>query len=142
MHQNRTAVAVQRLPVGAGPDQGGAVAQIGLRMPQCGEHQVQLLAVKTLTAQSRFGLHEQDRTLRVRAAVEGWAELIGEQPQWGVVVLCGGRHRLDGTARRKVRFALLSGRSATCYPADGGYHSWPDFRNCADCVRWDSNPSC
>ncbi len=85
MDQNGTAVPFERVGVGVGLQQGGAVAEIALGVAQRRQHQMQLLAVVAALAQRRGGLDEQHLAVGVLAAVDRRAELVGEQPQGSVV---------------------------------------------------------
>ena len=80
MYQDRTAVAAQRLGVAAGADQGGPVAEIGLGVTEGRENQVDFLPVVPVAPERRSCLDEQNRPMRVLAAVNRRPELVGEQP--------------------------------------------------------------
>ncbi len=115
MDQNRPAEPLERVGVGVGLQQGGAVAEIALGVPQRGQHQMQLLPVVAALAQRRGGLDEQDLAVGVLAAVDGGAELVGEQPE-GSVVARWSRHvsvypaaRLGSHACAEVGFRSAAG---------------------------------
>jgi hypothetical protein len=95
--QNGTSVPFQAVDVGIGLQQGRAVTEIALGMPQRRQHQAQLLAVIGPPAQRRGGLDEQDLAMGVLTAVNRRAELVGEEPQRCVIA---GGHDLGGTPRR------------------------------------------
>ena len=85
MDQDRTAVPLQRVGVGVGLQQGGAVAQVALGVAQRRQHQVQLLAVIGRATQRRGGLDEQHLAVGMLTAVHRRTELVGEQPQGSVI---------------------------------------------------------
>ena len=91
MHQNGTSVPFQRVGVRVGLQQGRAVTQITLGVPQRRQHQMQFLAVVRPTTQRRSGLNEQDLAVRVLAAVDRRTELVGEEPQRSVIAGVHGR---------------------------------------------------
>ena len=102
VHQYGASVSVQRLGVGARPDQRRPVAEVGGGMPQSGQDQVQFLAVRSASLQGRVRLDQQNRPVGMRTAVDGGTELIGEQPQRGLPVALRRHHRGDVTARRRA----------------------------------------
>ena len=69
VHENGTAVPLERVGVGVGLQQGGAVAEVAVGVAQRGQHQVQLLAVVAAAPQRRGGLDEQHLAVGVLAAV-------------------------------------------------------------------------
>ena len=63
------AEALQSVGIGVGLQEGGAVAEVALRVAERGQDEVQLLAVVAATAQRGGGLDEQDLAVSVFSAV-------------------------------------------------------------------------
>ena len=85
VHEHGPTVLRERVGVGVGLNQGGAVTEVAVGVPQCGQDEVQLLAVVRPTPQRRGGLDEEHLAVGVLAAVCGRTQLVGEEPQRGVV---------------------------------------------------------
>ena len=107
MHQDRSAVAAQRVGVGRGPDQRRPIAEVRGGVAQGRQHQVEFLAVEAAAAQGGVGFDEQDRAACVLPTVDVWPELVGEQPQRGAR-LRHGHDRRPAMKTSGVHYAPLS----------------------------------
>ena len=90
MDDDGAAEAFQRLTVCAGAEVDRPLAQLGCGVAQAREHQVQLLAVEPAAAEHPLGLDQHDLAVAVLGGtVEVRAELVTEDPQWGLVRIAG-----------------------------------------------------
>jgi hypothetical protein len=69
---------IQCLPIGAGLQEGGLLAEFGRAMTQGGKHQVHLAAMKSAARERRPGFDQQHRLVWVVEKVR--PELVGETP--------------------------------------------------------------
>ena len=83
--EDPTAVLLERVGVGVGLQQSGAVTEVAVGVAQRREHEMKLLAVVGTLSQRRAGLDERHLSVGVLTTVGGGAELVGEEPQRGVV---------------------------------------------------------
>jgi hypothetical protein len=82
VHDDRTADAPERLPVGLGAQEGGPVAELGGQMTHPGPDDVQLLAVETLPVEHPGRLDQHDLAVAVLLGrVDVRAELVAEEPE-------------------------------------------------------------
>ena len=71
--------------IGLGLQQHRSIAEVTVGVSERGEHKMQLLPVIGPTPERRGGLDEQHLAVGVFAAVCCGPQLVGEEPQWGVV---------------------------------------------------------
>lgn len=83
--EDGAAILRERVGVGIGLQEGGAVTEVAVRVAERGEHDVQLLAVIGPTPERRGGLDEEHLAVGMLAAIGRRTQLVGEEPQRGVI---------------------------------------------------------
>ena len=111
VHQHRPSDLRQRLPVGAGAQVDGPVAELGRGVAQAGEHEVQFLAVEPAPPEHPLRLHQHHLPVAVLGgAVDVRAELVTKDPQRGIGM---GRHRSSLDGRADARASARTGGRGT-----------------------------
>ncbi len=83
--EDGAAILRERVGVGIRLQEGGSVTEVAMRVAERGEHDVQLLAVVGPTPERRGGLDEQHLAVGMLAAMGRRTQLVGEEPQRGVI---------------------------------------------------------